>query len=209
MKNNRKREPLSSNFFLDRNVIKIFGEITDEMAEMAISSLLYLNEIFKEENIPREHREINMWINSLGGSVSAGLAIYDTMNIVESDIRTTCVGTAASMGAFLLSSGTRGKREALPHSKVLIHQPLGGTQGQASDILLYAEDIRQTRETLNTILAGNTDKPLEQIRTDTDRDYRMTAEEAMSYGLIDSVVCSTPKAFASTYIKEGDRYDCA
>lgn len=133
------REPLSDGFFLNRNVIKLFGEVCDEMANYAISAMLYLNYIFNIEKVPRSKREINLWINSPGGSVSAGLAIYDTMNYIDCDIRTTCVGMAASMGAFLLSAGTHGKREALLHSTVLIHQPLGGTQGQASDILLYAE----------------------------------------------------------------------
>lgn len=189
------REPLSDAFFLNRNVIKLFGEVCDEMANYAISAMLYLNYLFKTENVPREHREINIWINSPGGSVASGLAIYDTMNFVDCDIRTTCVGMAASMGAFLLSAGTHGKREALPHSTVLIHQPLGGTQGQASDILIYAEQIRETREILNEILAQNTGKPIEQIRIDTDRDNRMTAKAAMDYGLIDRVIPTPIKAF--------------
>ena len=182
------REPLSDGFFLNRNVIKLFGEVCDEMANCAISAMLYLNYIFNLEKVPRSEREINIWINSPGGSVSAGLAIYDTMNFIDCDIRTTCVGMAASMGAFLLSAGTHGKREALPHSTVLIHQPLGGTQGQASDILLYAEQIRETREVLNSLLSKHTGKPIEQIRIDTDRDNRMTATQAAEYGLIDAVI---------------------
>ena len=189
------REPLSDGFFLNRNVIKLFGEVCDEMANYAISAMLYLNYIFNLEKVPREQREIIVWINSPGGSVSAGLAIYDTMNYIDCDIRTTCVGMAASMGAFLLSAGTHGKREALPHSTVLIHQPLGGTQGQASDILLYAEQIRETREVLNDLLSKHTGKPIEQIRLDTDRDNRMTAEEAQEYGLIDRVIHTPIKAF--------------
>jgi ATP-dependent Clp endopeptidase proteolytic subunit ClpP len=137
---------------------------------------------------------INIWINSPGGSVTAGMAIYDTMNCVDADIRTTCVGMAASMGAFLLSAGTKGKREALPNSEVMIHQPLGGTQGQASDILLYAAQIKDTRERLNTLLALHTGKPIEQIRLDTDRDNRMTAQAACEYGLIDRVIKTPIKA---------------
>lgn len=190
-----EREPLSDGFFLNRNVIKLFGEVCDEMANYAISAMLYLNYIFTVEKIPRDQREINIWINSPGGAVSSGLAIYDTMNYIDCDIRTTCVGMAASMGAFLLSAGTHGKREALPHSTILIHQPLGGTQGQASDILLYAEQIRETRETLNDLLAKHTGKPIEQIRIDTDRDNRMTAYTAMEYGLIDRVIQTPIKAF--------------
>lgn len=188
------REPLSDGFFLNRNVIKLFGEVCDEMANRAISAMLYLNYIFNLEKVPRSEREINIWINSPGGSVSAGLAIYDTMNFIDCDIRTTCVGMAASMGAFLLSAGTHGKREALPHSTVLIHQPLGGTQGQASDILLYAEQIRETREVLNSLLSKHTGKPIEQIRIDTDRDNRMTATQAAEYGLIDRVILTPIKA---------------
>ena len=191
-----QKEKFNEDFFLERNVVKVFGEINDQMANYVVSALLYIDFLFKSENVPRDKREINIWINSPGGSVSAGLAIYDAMNFVDCDIRTTCIGMAASMGAFLLSSGTRGKREALPNSSILIHQPLGGTQGQASDILIYAEQMKQTRELLNTILAGNTGKPIEQIRLDTDRDNRMTAAEAMNYGLIDSVVECPPKAFA-------------
>lgn len=183
-----QREPFSEEFFLARNVIKIFGEINDQMANTVISALLYLDLCFKAEKVPRDKREINIWINSPGGSISAGMAIYDTMNLVDCNIRTTCVGMAASMGAFLLAAGTQGRREALPNSNILIHQPLGGTQGQASDILIYAEQIRETRERLNRILAANTGKPMEQIRIDTDRDNRMTAEEALAYGLVDCIV---------------------
>ena len=197
MKNeNKNREPLSNAFFLERNVIKIFGEINDATADVVISSLLYLDFMFKSEKVPREKREISIWINSPGGSVTAGMAIYDAMNYVDCDIRTLCVGMAASMGAFLLSSGTRGKREALPNSDIMIHQPLGGTQGQASDILLYADHIRKTREKLNYILARNSDRPIEEIARDTDRDNTMSAEEAVRYGLIDCVRESYPKAFA-------------
>lgn len=191
---NDENEQLSDGFFLKRNVIKLWGQVCDEMANYAVSSLLYLDYLFKAKNIPRSEREINIWINSPGGSVTAGMAIYDTMNYIDSDIRTTCVGMAASMGAFLLSAGTKGKREALPNSEVMIHQPLGGTQGQASDILLYAEQIRGTRDRLNTLLALHTGKPIEQIRIDTDRDNRMSAQAACEYGLIDRVIQTPIKA---------------
>ncbi len=188
-------EKLSESFFVENNIITLLGPIDDEVANLIIKQLLFLDYRFKKDGIPREQREITMFINSPGGSVSAGLAIYDTMNLVEADIRTVCMGMAASMGAFLLSSGTRGKREALPNSEVLIHQPLGGTQGQASDILNYAESIRRTREQLNTILSRNTDKPIETIRIDTDRDNRMSAADACAYGLIDRVIDANPKAY--------------
>lgn len=193
-----EREAFSEGFFLNRNVIKVFGEINDSMANTVVSALLYLDFLFKSEKVPRERREINMWINSPGGSVTAGFAIFDAMNFVDCDIRTTCIGMAASMAAFLLSSGTHGKREALPNSTILIHQPLGGTAGQTSDILLYAEQIRQTREQLNRIMAANTGRSFEQICADTDRDNRMTAEEGREYGLIDRVVTGIPKTSAAT-----------
>lgn len=191
----KNKETLSESFFVENNIITLLGPIDDEVANLIIKQLLFLDYRFKTEGIPREQREITMFINSPGGSVTAGLAIYDTMNLVDADVRTVCMGMAASMGAFLLSSGTRGKREALPNSEVLIHQPLGGTQGQASDILNYAESIRRTREQLNTILSRNTDKPIETIRIDTDRDNRMTAYEARAYGLVDTVIEVTPKAY--------------
>lgn len=193
-----EREAFSEGFFLNRNVIKVFGEINDSMANTVVSALLYLDFLFKSEKVPRERREINMWINSPGGSVTAGFAIFDAMNFVDCDIRTTCIGMAASMAAFLLSSGTHGKREALPNSTILIHQPLGGASGQTSDILLYAEQIRQTREQLNRIMAANTGRSFEQICVDTDRDNRMTAEEGREYGLIDRVVTGIPKTSAAT-----------
>jgi len=132
-------------------------------------------------------KDISLYINSPGGSVSAGLAIYDTMNYIKCDVSTICIGMAASMGAFLLSSGTKGKRFALPNSEIMIHQPLGGMQGQASDIKIHADHILHTRERLNRILASNTGKPLEIIERDTERDNFMTAAEAAEYGLIDKV----------------------
>ena len=132
-------------------------------------------------------KDISLYINSPGGSVSAGLAIYDTMNYVKCDVSTICIGMAASMGAFLLSSGARGKRYALPNSEIMIHQPLGGAQGQASDIKIAAEHILRTKRKLNEILAANTGKPVEQLERDTDRDNYLSADEALAYGLIDKV----------------------
>jgi ATP-dependent Clp protease protease subunit len=132
-------------------------------------------------------KDISFYINSPGGSVTAGMAIYDTMNFIKCDVSTICIGMAASMGAFLLSAGTKGKRIALPHSEIMIHQPLGGAQGQASDIKIRAELILRTRDMLNKILSENTGKPLEQIERDTDRDYFMTAEQALEYGIIDKI----------------------
>ena len=127
------------------------------------------------------------YINSPGGSVTAGMAIYDTMNFIKCDVSTICIGMAASMGAFLLSAGTKGKRIALPHSEIMIHQPLGGAQGQASDIKIRAELILRTRDMLNKILSENTGKPIEEIERDTDRDYFMTAQQALEYGIIDKI----------------------
>lgn len=192
--NSHESERLSDEFFLKRNVIKIWGEINDEMANYVISSLLYLDYLFKAQNIPRSEREINIWINSPGGSVTAGLAIYDAMNYVDADIRTTCIGMAASMAAFLLSAGTKGKREALQNSEAMIHQPLGGTQGQATDILIYAERISVMREKLNKLFSLHTGKPVEQIRIDTERDNIMSAQAACEYGLIDHVIITPIKA---------------
>lgn len=188
-----EKEALSDEFFLKRNVIKLWGPVTDEMANFAISSLLYLDYCFEAQDIPRCEREINIWINSPGGSVSAGLAIYDAMNFVQADIRTTCIGMAASMGAFLLSAGTYGKREALPHSEVLIHQPLGGTQGQATDIEIHARHIIKTKEKMAQILAERTGQPLEKVKADCERDYYLSAEEAKAYGLVDEVVAPNKK----------------
>lgn len=141
-----------------------------------------------DENVPVEERVLTLLINSPGGVVTDGLAIYDTINSLRCDVRTICVGMAASMGAFLLSSGTRGMRMALPNSEILIHQPLGGAQGQASDIILAARHMEKTRGVLNEILAMNTGKPVKKIAADTDRDYVMTAKEAVGYGLIDKVL---------------------
>ena len=169
-----------SRLLIDR-IVFLNGEVNDYSASSIIAQLLFL------ESQDRD-KDINFYINSPGGSVTAGLAIYDTMNYIKCDVSTICIGLAASMGAFLLSSGTKGKRISLPNSEILIHQPLGGTQGQASDIKIYTENILKMRTRLNTILAENTGKPLEQIQLDTERDNYMDANEALEYGLIDKII---------------------
>ena len=158
-------------------------EVNDVSASLVVAQLLYL-----EGQDPE--KTIHLYINSPGGSVSAGMAIYDTMQYIKPDVSTICMGMAASMGAFLLSAGAKGKRFALPNAEIMIHQPLGGAQGQASDVKIHAEHIIRTRDKLNRILAANTGKPLEVIEKDTDRDNFMTAEEACAYGLIDKVITS-------------------
>ena len=168
---------------LKDRIIFIGEEIDDHLASLVVAQLLFL-----EAEDPE--KDINIYINSPGGSVSAGLAIYDTMQYIKCDVATICIGMAASMGAFLLSSGTKGKRYALPNAEVMIHQPMGGARGQASDIKIHAELILKTREKLNRILAENTGKDIAQVEIDTDRDNYMTAEEALEYGLIDKVVKS-------------------
>ena len=165
---------------LEDRIIFISGEITDETANLAIAQLIYLEGKDSE-------KDIMMYINSVGGSVTAGMAIYDTMNYIKCDVSTICVGLAASMGAVLLSAGAKGKRYALPNSEIMIHQPLGGFQGQASDIKIHAENILKTKKRLNKILSENTGKNLEVIEKDTDRDNFMTAKEALDYGLIDKI----------------------
>ncbi|MBD5632774.1 MAG: ATP-dependent Clp endopeptidase proteolytic subunit ClpP [Clostridia bacterium] len=165
---------------LEDRIIFLSGEIDDAVANTVVAQLIYL-----EAKDPS--KDISLYINSPGGSVSAGLAIYDTMNYVKCDVSTICIGMAASMGAFLLSSGQKGKRYALPNSEIMIHQPLGGAQGQASDIKIAAEHILKTKQKLNTILAQNSGKPLSQIERDTDRDNYLSAQEAQEYGLIDKV----------------------
>ncbi len=166
---------------LNDRIIFLANEVNYATASLVIAQLLYL-----ESQDP--DKDIYLYIDSPGGSVSDGLAIYDTMNYVKCDVSTICIGMAASMGAFLLSSGAKGKRIALPNSEIMIHQPLGGTQGQASDILIAAEHMRRTKERLNNILSQNTGKPVEVIAADTDRDNWLTAEAAKEYGLIDKVV---------------------
>jgi len=166
---------------LNDRIIFLADEVNDTTASLVVAQLLFL-----EAQDP--DKDICLYINSPGGSVSAGLAIYDTMNFIKCDVSTICIGMAASMGAFLLSAGTQGKRLALPNSEIMIHQPLGGMRGQASDIKIHADHILKTRDTLNRILAANTGKPLEVIERDTDRDNFMSAADAMAYGLIDKVV---------------------
>ena len=165
---------------LEDRIIFLTGEINDSVADTVVAQLIYLEG--KDPN-----KDICLYINSPGGSVTAGLAIYDTMNYVKCDVSTICIGLAASMGAFLLSSGTKGKRYALANSEIMIHQPLGGAQGQASDIKIQAEHILRTKAKLNRILSENTGKDLTKIEQDTDRDHYMSAEEAKEYGLIDKV----------------------
>ena len=166
---------------LKDRIIFIGEEIDEHMASLVIAQILFLDAEDSE-------KDICIYINSPGGSVSAGMAIYDTMQYVRPDIQTICVGMAASMGAFLLSAGTKGKRYALPNAEIMIHQPLGGAQGQAEDIKIQAEHILRIREKLNRILSMNTGRPLEEIERDVDRDNYMTADEAAAYGLIDEVI---------------------
>lgn len=165
---------------LEERIIFITGEINDALANTVVAQLLYLEA--KDST-----KDIDVYINSPGGSVTAGLAIYDTMNFIKCGVSTICIGMAASMAAFLLSSGEKGKRFALPSSEIMIHQPLGGAQGQASDIKIQAEHILSIKKRLNEILAKNTGKPVDRIEIDTDRDNYLTAEDALSYGLIDKI----------------------
>ena len=171
---------------LKDRIIFIGDEITDATASVVVAQLLFL-----ESEDP--DKDIYIYINSPGGSVTAGMAIYDTMNYIKPDVSTICVGLAASMGAFLLSAGKKGKRFALPNSEIMIHQPLGGAKGQASDVKIHAEFLLKTRDKLNKILSENTGKPLEIIEKDTDRDNFMTADEAKEYGLIDKVMLREEK----------------
>ena len=166
---------------LNDRIIFLSDEVNDTTASLVVAQLLFL-----EAQDPT--KDIFFYINSPGGSVTAGMAIYDTMQYIKCDVSTICIGMAASMGAFLLSAGTKGKRIALPHSEIMIHQPLGGAQGQASDIKIRAELILRTRDMLNKILSENTGKSIEQIEKDTDRDYFMTAEEALNYGIVDRIL---------------------
>ena len=166
---------------LNDRIIFLGEEVTDVSANLIVAQLLFL-----ESEDPG--KDIHMYINSPGGSVSAGLGIYDTMQYIKCDVSTICIGMAASMGAFLLAGGTKGKRMALPNSEIMIHQPSGGAQGQATEIKIVAEQILKTKRKLNEILAANTGKPLEQIEIDTERDNYMSAEEAKAYGLIDNVI---------------------
>lgn len=166
---------------LKDRIIFLGEEVTDVTASLIVAQMLFL-----EAEDPG--KDINFYINSPGGSVSAGMAIFDTMNYIKSDISTICIGMAASMGAFLLAGGTKGKRFALPNSEIMIHQPSGGAKGQATDIKIVADNIIRTRKRINEILSRNTGKPLEVIEVDTERDFYMTAEEARDYGLVDGIL---------------------
>lgn len=168
---------------LKERIIFLGEEVSDVSASVIVAQLLFL-----ESEDP--NKDIHLYINSPGGSVTAGMAIYDTMNYIKCDVSTICIGMAASMGAFLLAGGAKGKRFALPNAEVMIHQPSGGARGQASDIKIVAENILKTRQKLNDILSKNTGKPLEVIEIDTERDHYMGAEEAKEYGIIDSVITS-------------------
>jgi ATP-dependent Clp protease protease subunit len=170
---------------LKERVIFLVGPVNDQSANLVVAQLLFL----ESEN---PDKDISFYINSPGGSVSAGMAIFDTMNFVKPDVSTLCIGMAASMGAFLLAAGAKGKRFALPNSKVMIHQPLGGTQGQATEIEIHAREILKTREQLNRILAERTGQPLEKIERDTERDYYLSSAESAEYGLIDKVIDKRP-----------------
>jgi len=170
---------------LKERVIFLVGPVNDQTANLVVAQLLFL----ESEN---PDKDISFYINSPGGSVTAGMAIYDTMQFIKPDVSTLCVGMAASMGAFLLSAGTKGKRFSLPNSRVMIHQPSGGAQGQASDIEIHARDILKTRDQLNRILAHNTGQTVEKIERDTERDYFMFADEAQTYGVVDQVIAKRP-----------------
>ena len=170
---------------LNDRIVFLSDEVNDTTASLVVAQMLFL-----EAQDP--DKDISFYINSPGGSVTAGMAIYDTMNFIKCDVSTICIGMAASMGAFLLSAGAKGKRFALPHSEIMIHQPLGGAKGQATDIEIQAKQILRIKATLNEILAANTGKPLEIIEKDTDRDNYMTAQEALDYGLIDKILTHRP-----------------
>lgn len=177
--NGERSYDIFSRLLKDR-IILLSGEIDDECANSVIAQLLYLDSLNNEE--------ISLYINSPGGSVTSGMAIYDTMNFVKSDVSTICLGMAASMGAFLLSSGKKGKRYVLPNSEIMIHQPLGGAKGQATEIKIAAEQILKTKEKLNKILSENTGKDLKKVEQDTERDHFLDANEALDYGLIDKII---------------------
>lgn len=177
--NGERSYDIYSRLLKDR-IILLNGEINDTLASSVVAQLLYLDS--------QGNENINIYINSPGGTITSGMAIYDTMNFIKSEVSTICIGMAASMAAFLLSSGTKGKRLALPNSEVMIHQPLGGAEGQATEIKIAAEHILKIKEKLNKILSMNTNQTLEKIENDTERDHFLTAEEALNYGLIDKIV---------------------
>lgn len=182
---------------LKERVIFLVGPVEDHVANVVVAQLLFL----ESEN---PDKDINLYINSPGGTVSAGLAIYDTMQFIRPDVSTMCVGQAASMGALLLAGGTKGKRYCLPHSRMMIHQPLGGFHGQASDIDIHAREILKLRERLNELLAKHTGKPLKKIAADTERDHFMEAEEAVAYGLVDQVLSDRTAVAAAPSSDNGD-----
>ena len=165
---------------LEDRIILLSGEIDDNLSNIIISELLYLDSISNED--------ICIYINSPGGSITSGMAIYDTINYIKSDVSTICIGIAASMASFILSSGTKGKRYILPNAEVMIHQPLGGCEGQASEIKIVAEHILKTRDRLNKILSNNTNQPLDKIKLDTERDNYMNSKEALDYGIVDKII---------------------
>ena len=171
---------------LKERIIFLSDEVNDATASLVVAQLLFL-----ESEDP--DKDIQLYINSPGGSITAGMAIYDTMNYIKPDVSTICIGMAASMGAFLLTAGHKGKRFALPNAEIMIHQPLGGTRGQAEDIRIHTERILKMRETLNKIIAERTGQPLEKVQKDTDRDFFMEAEEARAYGIIDEVITTAKK----------------
>lgn len=172
---------------LEERIIFLADEVSDDLASLVVAQLLYLE---AEDN----SKDITIYINSPGGSVTAGMAIYDTMQYIKCDVNTICIGMAASMGAFLLAGGTKGKRYALPNAEIMIHQPSGGAQGQATEIQIVAEQILKTKKKLNEILSQNTGKSYEEIARDTERDNWMTSQEALEYGIIDTVVTNRPKS---------------
>ena len=178
-KNGEKSYDIYSRLLKDRIII-LSGEINDECSDIVISELLYLDSI--------NHNDISIYINSPGGSVTSGMAIYDTMNFIKSDVSTICVGMAASMAAFLLSSGEKGKRYILPNSEVMIHQPLGGAEGQATEIKIAAERILKLKDKMNRMLSKNTGQNLKKVSKDTERDYFLNAEEALDYGIVDEIL---------------------
>lgn len=177
--NGERSYDIFSRLLKDRIII-LSGEIDDNLANIIVSELLYLDSI--------NHEDISLYINSPGGSITSGMAIMDTMNYIKSDVKTICIGLAASMAAFLLSCGKKGKRYCLPNAEVMIHQPLGGVQGQATEIKIVAERIISLRNKLNTMLSKNTGQPLEKIEKDTERDHFLTAKESLDYGIVDSIL---------------------
>lgn len=192
--NQNESERFSWEYSLNRNTVNLFGPVDTHMAEIVIGQLQYLDNKFKVEDVPIEERIITLQINSPGGNVTDGLAIYDTMNYIDAQIATVGIGQAKSMGAFLLCAGSRGLRRATENCEILIHQPLGGAQGQATEVMIAARQLELTRKLINRIMSENTGKSIATIRKDTDRDNTMTAAEACAYGLIDYVIPGVNKA---------------